>query len=122
MDQGELNSLGMEASTDSQKAPPIEGTIVVNIGDYMMRLSNDIYKSTVHRVTNESLEERVSMPFFFGMSYRAALAMIYFLTAVTQTGLNFNCVESVIPSCVSETNPAKYEPISCGDCKQVPVL
>ncbi|KAI0546321.1 hypothetical protein F4679DRAFT_587665 [Xylaria curta] len=77
------------------KAPPIEGTIVVNIGDYMMRLCNDIYKSTVHRVTNESTQERVSMPFFFG--------------------LNFNCVESVVPSCTSESNPAKYEPISCGD-------
>ncbi|KAI1438814.1 hypothetical protein GGR50DRAFT_302212 [Xylaria sp. CBS 124048] len=81
------------------KAPPIEGTLVVNIGDYMMRLSNDIYKSTVHRVTNESAQERVSMPFFFG--------------------LNFNCVESVVPSCTSESNPARYEPISCGDWCQM---
>ncbi|KAI0872875.1 hypothetical protein GGS24DRAFT_465732 [Hypoxylon argillaceum] len=81
------------------KAPPIEGTLVVNIGDYMMRLCNDIYKSTVHRVTNESTEERVSMPFFFG--------------------LNFNCIESVVPSCTSESNPAKYKPISCGDWCQM---
>lgn len=48
------------------KAPPVAGTLVVNIGDFMMRLSNDIYNSTVHRVRNESLEERVTMPFFFG--------------------------------------------------------
>ena len=48
------------------KATPIEGTIVVNIGDFMMRLCNDIYKSTVHRVYNRSAMERVSMPFFFG--------------------------------------------------------
>ncbi|KAK6080226.1 2OG-Fe(II)oxygenase superfamily protein [Seiridium cupressi] len=34
-------------------------------------------------------------------------------------GLNFNCVESVIPSCISQTNPAKYEPISCGDWRQM---
>ncbi|KAI0540167.1 hypothetical protein GGR58DRAFT_511849 [Xylaria digitata] len=81
------------------KAPPIEGTLVVNIGDYMMRLCNDIYKSTVHRVTNTSTQERVSMPFFFG--------------------LNFNCVEGVVPSCTSESNPAKYEPISCGDWCQM---
>ncbi|KAI0517656.1 hypothetical protein F5B22DRAFT_654866 [Xylaria bambusicola] len=81
------------------KAPPIDGTLVVNIGDYMMRLCNDIYKSTVHRVTNESTQERVSMPFFFG--------------------LNFNCVEGVVPSCTSESNPAKYEPISCGDWCQM---
>lgn len=45
---------------------PIEGTIVVNIGDFMMRLCNDTYKSTVHRVYNQSTGERVSMPFFFG--------------------------------------------------------
>ena len=48
------------------KAIPVEGTIVVNIGDFMMRLCNDIYKSTVHRVYNISTVERVSMPFFFG--------------------------------------------------------
>ena len=50
------------------KAIPVEGTIVVNIGDFMMRLCNDTYKSTVHRVYNRSTTERVSMPFFFGKS------------------------------------------------------
>jgi len=81
------------------KAIPIEGTFVVNIGDFMMRLCNDFYISTVHRVYNQSTVERVSMPFFFG--------------------LNFNCVEGVVPSCTSETNPARYEPISCGDWCQL---
>lgn len=50
------------------KAPPITETIVVNIGDFMMRLCNDLYKSTVHRVYNRAEVERVSMPFFFGNS------------------------------------------------------
>jgi len=50
------------------KAPPIKETIVVNIGDFMMRLCNDLYKSTVHRVYNRTEVERVSMPFFFGAS------------------------------------------------------
>ncbi|KAL3422403.1 2OG-Fe(II)oxygenase superfamily protein [Phlyctema vagabunda] len=81
------------------KAIPVEGTIVVNIGDFMMRLCNDTYRSTVHRVYNESAAERVSMPFFFG--------------------LNFNCVEGVVPSCTSVDNPAKYEPMSCGDWCQL---
>ncbi|KAI9731816.1 MAG: hypothetical protein M1818_007681 [Claussenomyces sp. TS43310] len=81
------------------KAIPREGTIVVNIGDFMMRLCNDIYKSTVHRVYNRANVERVSMPFFFG--------------------LNFNCIEGVIPTCVSEDRPALYEPISCGDWCQL---
>lgn len=34
-------------------------------------------------------------------------------------GLNFNCVEGVVPSCTSEKNPPKYEPISCGDWCQL---
>ncbi|KAH0150202.1 Clavaminate synthase-like protein, partial [Aureobasidium melanogenum] len=81
------------------KAKPRPGTLVVNIGDFMMRLSNDFIKSTVHRVYNRAPVERVSMPFFFG--------------------LNFNCVEGVIPTCTSPENPPKYEPISCGDWCQL---
>ena len=67
MDQGRNTSKNNSmTNANVTKAPPIEGTIVVNIGDYMMRLCNDIYISTVHRVANESPLERVSMPFFFG--------------------------------------------------------
>ena len=40
------------------KATPIEGTFVVNIADYMQRLSNDMFKSTVHRVFNRSTVDR----------------------------------------------------------------
>jgi hypothetical protein len=32
-------------------------------------------------------------------------------------GLNFNCVEGVIPTCTSESDPPLYEPMSCGDCE-----
>lgn len=67
-----------------------------------MRLSNDTFKSTVHRVYNTSTEERVSMPFFFG--------------------LNFNEVCGVVPTCVSEDRPALYEPMSCGDVSLPPIL
>jgi isopenicillin N synthase-like dioxygenase len=55
------------------KAVPVEGTIVVNIGDFMMRLCNDIYKSTVHRVYNRATVERISMPFFFGKWIRKSV-------------------------------------------------
>lgn len=77
------------------KVPPIQDTFVLNIGDFLQRLSNDRFKSTVHRVFNVAPVERYSMPFFFGF--------------------NFNEKCGVLPSCVSEDNPAKYEPITCGE-------
>ena len=52
-------------------APPIPGAVVFNIGDFLMRWSNDELKSTLHRVrapTRKSPEdtmtpERFSIPY-----------------------------------------------------------
>jgi isopenicillin N synthase-like dioxygenase len=49
-------------------APPIPGTFVVNIGDFLMRLTNDRLKSTVHRVKQNGKFDRYSSAFFFGMN------------------------------------------------------
>lgn len=88
---------GLQVLSDTQwiKAAPIPGTFVVNIGDFLMRMSNDRFKSTVHRVYNRTTVDRLSMPFFFGF--------------------NFNEKCSVLPTCTDENNPPKYEPISCGE-------
>ena len=77
------------------KAAPKEGTFVVNIGDFLMRMSNDKFKSTVHRVYNRATVDRISMPFFFGF--------------------NFNETCSVLDTCIDEQNPPRYEPITCGE-------
>lgn len=44
----------------------LEGQIVVDSGDMLQQLSNGLFKSTTHRVTNpdDSRERRFSMPFF----------------------------------------------------------
>jgi isopenicillin N synthase-like dioxygenase len=75
-------------------ARPIPGTLVVNLGDFMQRLSNDTFRSTVHRVYNRLPTSRYSMPFFLGF--------------------NPDAVCKVVPSCIDEMHPALYEPISCG--------
>ena len=46
-------------------APPLEGTLVVNIGDLLARWSNDRFRSTLHRVVNRSGRRRLSIPVFY---------------------------------------------------------
>lgn len=109
-------------------APPIPGTFVVNIADYLQRITNGMYVSTVHRAINnggggagtsshtsssspsspghnatpkqqQQTGERVSMPFFFG----------------------FNMDEScaVLDSCVAASGGVRrYDEVSCYDWVQ----
>ncbi|KAE8371422.1 2OG-Fe(II) oxygenase superfamily protein [Aspergillus bertholletiae] len=96
------NSGGLQvlsAQDEWLDARPIEGTLVVNIGDFLQRLSNNRFKSTVHRVYNHQPDSRYSMPFFFGF--------------------NPETVCRVVPSCVDDEHPPLYEPISCGEDFQV---
>lgn len=73
---------------------PVEGGIVVNVADFLMRWTNGLYKSTVHRVVNRTDKERYSVPLFFC--------------------INYDEVVETLPSCVSESNPSKYPPITAG--------
>lgn len=79
------------------EAPLIENTFVINIGDLMQRLTNDIYLANLHRVVNISGRQRYSFPFFADADYDAQIAPI--------------------PSCVSAENPSRYAPVTCGEYK-----
>ena len=104
---------------------PIEGTIVVNLGDYIQRCTNDQFVSTVHRAKNFSPNERYSMPFFFGkcpnlpiLSFFLSFFFFFFLNTrqiLTTSGFDFNEKLGVLPSCVDDEHPPKYEPISCSE-------
>lgn len=58
----------MSPSGNWVQAPAVPGGLVVNIGDMMMRWTNGLYKSTMHRVVNRTGEERCSVPLFFGIN------------------------------------------------------
>ncbi len=45
-------------------APPLPGALVCNIGDLLMRWTNDTYVSTPHRVASPAGRERFSVAFF----------------------------------------------------------
>jgi isopenicillin N synthase-like dioxygenase len=49
-------------------APPIQNTLVVNVGDFLEMATNNEFVSTVHRVVNRTGEERYSIPYFFSPS------------------------------------------------------
>ena len=55
--------------------PVKEGTLTVNVADFLMRWTNGLYKSTIHRVISKpEASERYSVPFFFSINYDADVA------------------------------------------------
>jgi isopenicillin N synthase-like dioxygenase len=72
-------------------APNVPGAFIVNIGDCLMRWTNDIYVSTPHRVVSRGAGERYSLAFFLDPH-------------------PFANVEA-IPSCVAAGATPKYAPI-----------
>ncbi len=77
------------------RAPPTPGAFVVNIGDCLMRWTNDVYVSTPHRVVNRSGKERYSIAFFFDPNPEARV--------------------EAIPSCLAPGEAARYAPILAAD-------
>jgi len=78
----------------------LPGTIVVNVGDMLQRLTNHVYPSTTHRVVNPAgkaaRQARYSIPFFLHP--------------------NPDFLIKTLPTCVTPGNPDRYpEPITAND-------
>lgn len=76
-------------------APPIPDTFVINIGDCLMRWTNDVYVSTPHRVVNRQGRERMSIAFFLDPNPEA--------------------IVEALPGCSSAEAPARYPAIRASD-------
>ncbi|KAJ9270762.1 hypothetical protein DTO212C5_3259 [Paecilomyces variotii] len=87
-------------------ATPVKNAIIMNVGDLLQMWSNDSLRSTNHRVALPPLSDRFEGP---NRMTRERYSIPYFLSP-DPTSL-IEC----IPACMSEQNPAKYEPITQAD-------
>jgi isopenicillin N synthase-like dioxygenase len=90
-------------SGDWMDVPPIPNSFTMNIGDTLMRWTNDHWISNYHRVVNPPLgageeSRRISMPFFFAANDDATIACL--------------------PSCCNAANPPRYAPVNAGDFRR----
>jgi isopenicillin N synthase-like dioxygenase len=76
-----------------------ENELMVNVGDMLSRHTNNVLKSTIHRVVNPPKEmwgnSRYSIPFF--MHPIASMPL------------------DVLPHCINKQQPKQYDDISAGD-------
>lgn len=93
---------GLEVLNRQNKWIPITAMpnqLVVNVGDMLQRLTNNVLRSTTHRVVNPPKEKwnttRFSIPFF--------------LHPISE--MRLDCLEQ----CISEENPKMYDDISAGE-------
>ncbi|KAM3091769.1 isopenicillin N synthase family dioxygenase [Phormidesmis sp. 146-12] len=91
---------GLEVQTadgDWISAPCIPDTLLVNTGDLMERWSNDVFRSTKHRVmpTCDRASHRYSIAFFCQPDYEVEIACL--------------------PSCQSLDNPPRHAPVLSGE-------
>ncbi len=80
-------------------AVPEPDELMINVGDMLQRLTNNLLKSTTHRVVNPPREEwhkpRLSIPFF--------------MHPVAEMDL------TCLSTCITKDNPLQYEPTTAGE-------
>jgi isopenicillin N synthase-like dioxygenase len=73
--------------------------VVVNVGDMLQRLTNNVFCSTTHRVVNPTMDKwhlpRYSIPFFLH----------------PRSEVKLDCLKN----CITSENPCQYKPIRSGD-------
>jgi isopenicillin N synthase-like dioxygenase len=89
---------GLEVKPIGSDWVPVEApasSLVINIGDMLARWTNDVYRSTPHRVVGSPTRERLSIPFFVNP--------------------NRDTVVECVPSCVTDERPCRYLPVTASE-------
>ncbi|MDJ0908098.1 MAG: 2OG-Fe(II) oxygenase family protein [Woeseiaceae bacterium] len=85
---------GLEVCKDGNwhLVEPVDGALVINIGDMVQVWSNDRYRAALHRVTTNTEHARFSAPFFFNPGWETDYAPL--------------------PSAIDADNPPRYRAIN----------
>jgi isopenicillin N synthase-like dioxygenase len=81
--------------------PPTKGAVIINVGDCLMRWSNDILISTPHRVIQDPSIKQDTMP--------PRYSIAFFCNPNKET------LVKALPNTFSDSNPPKYKPINAFD-------
>lgn len=76
------------------EATPMRGALLINIGDLMQRLTNDLYLANLHRIAGLQGQESHAIRFFIDADADAVIAPL--------------------PACLSQANPPRHPPVTCG--------
>jgi isopenicillin N synthase-like dioxygenase len=93
--QDELPGLQVLRNGRWHLVQPLEGALVINIGDVVQVWSNDRYPAALHRVLANARANRFSAPFFFNPAVDAVYAPL--------------------PSACDPQHPPRYRPIHWGE-------
>jgi isopenicillin N synthase-like dioxygenase len=77
------------------EAPPVPGSMVINIGEMLAMWTNDLFVATQHRVMNVSGVDRYSIPLFLDMDY----------------DVEVDC----LPTCLDDDDDPKYPVVRAGE-------
>lgn len=92
------SSGGLEVMDNTGKwvpAPPVEDTVIINTGDLLQRWTNDVYRSTAHRV-----------------QVRPAAAKNGRLSIAFFSDPDPDVIVETVPSCITVDSPNKYAAIT----------
>lgn len=94
--RSEVPGLAVRLPNGEWLAPPlIEGTFLVNLGNIMRRMSNDLFNSTPHGVVVDGERDRYSLAYFHSPN-------------------PYRMIE-VLPACIDDEHPPLYEPALYAD-------